>query len=224
MSALSKSTQFPLYKSEFCPVGGTLKRSFDIVFSAGVVLISTPILLILVLLIKLNSPGPGLYVHRRIGLNGREFGCLKLRTMHVDSDARLKDLLAHDPSAAREFDATAKLRSDPRIIPGIGRLLRQTSLDELPQFLNVLKGDMSVIGPRPVTRDELDRHYGTRTGDVLSARPGISGLWQVSGRSGLSYAERVRLDLEYVRGWRFTGDLSILLRTIGVVVLGKGAC
>ncbi len=149
---------------------------------------------IIFLLIKMNSPGPAFYVHRRIGCEGRQFGCIKFRTMHADSDARLRALLACDPTAAREYAAEAKLRNDPRIIAGIGTVLRKTSLDEVPQFFNVLKGDMSVIGPRPVTQEELDRHYGASAPDVLSARPGISGLWQVSGRSGLSYAERVRLD------------------------------
>ncbi len=179
---------------------------------------------IIFLLIKMNSPGPAFYVHRRIGCEGRQFGCIKFRTMHADSDARLRALLACDPTAAREYAAEAKLRNDPRIIAGIGTVLRKTSLDEVPQFFNVLKGDMSVIGPRPVTQEELDRHYGASAPDVLSARPGISGLWQVSGRSGLSYAERVRLDLDYVRDWGFMRDVAILLRTVVVVILGRGAC
>jgi exopolysaccharide production protein ExoY len=181
-------------------------------------------MLIIVLLIKMNSPGPAFYVHRRIGRDGREFGCIKFRTMHADSDARLSALLARDLSAALEYADRAKLGNDPRIIAGIGTVLRKTSLDEVPQFLNVLKGDMSVIGPRPVTQEELDRHYGASAPDVLSARPGISGLWQVSGRSGLSYAERVQLDLEYVRDWGFMRDVAILLRTVVVVILRRGAC
>jgi len=206
------------------PVGGTLKRGFDIGFSILAIAASAPLILIIFLLIKMNSSGPAFYVHRRIGRDGREFGCVKFRTMHADSDARLRDLLARDPTAARDYATRAKLGNDPRIIRGIGTVLRKTSLDEVPQFFNVLKGDMSVIGPRPVTKEELDRHYGASAPDVLRARPGISGLWQVSGRSGLSYAERVRLDLDYVRNWSFMRDVAILLRTVVVVILGRGAC
>jgi exopolysaccharide production protein ExoY len=206
------------------PVGGVLKRGFDIVVALNALVIAAPLMLVVFVLIRLTSPGPGFFVHRRIGHNGRDFGCIKFRTMHTDSDAKLAQLLSDDPAAARQFAAEAKLENDPRIVRGIGPLLRKTSLDELPQFLNVLKGDMSIIGPRPVTRQELDQHYGSQAADVLTARPGISGLWQVSGRSGVSYAERVRLDLEYVRGWDFRGDISILWRTIAVVLLGRGAC
>jgi exopolysaccharide production protein ExoY len=203
------------------PVGGVLKRGFDIVVALNALVIAAPLMLVVFVLIRLTSPGPGFFVHRRIGHNGRDFGCIKFRTMAMDADAVLNALLVRDPGAASEFAATAKLRDDPRIVPGIGRLLRRTSLDELPQFFNVLKGDMSLIGPRPVTRQEIERHYAGRARDVLNARPGMSGLWQVSGRNGLSYAERVRLDLEYVRDWGFRTDVSILLRTVRVVLLGR---
>jgi exopolysaccharide production protein ExoY len=205
------------------PIGGLLKRGFDIIVSLNAIILSAPVMLIVYLFVRLCSPGPGFYVHRRIGHNGREFGCIKFRTMYVDSDARLARLLRDDPVAAQDFAQQAKLRNDPRVIAGIGALLRRTSLDELPQFFNVLKGDMSVVGPRPVTRCELDKHYGTHAADVLAARPGISGLWQVSGRNAVSYADRVRLDLEYVQAWRFVDDLMILARTVAVVVGGKGA-
>jgi exopolysaccharide production protein ExoY len=205
------------------PIGGILKRGFDIFIAINAIILSAPLMLLVYLLIRLCSPGPGFYVHRRVGHNGRDFGCIKFRTMYPDSDARLAQLLRNDPVALREYAEGAKLRHDPRIIAGIGAVLRRASLDELPQFFNVLKGDMSVIGPRPVTRRELDQHYGAHAADVLSARPGISGLWQVSGRNAVSYAERVRLDLEYVRGWAFRADISILLRTVSVVVLGRGA-
>lgn len=216
--------EFSSENTDSYPIGGGLKRSFDLLVAATSLFLTAPLICVTYILIKLSSPGPAFYIHRRIGLNGREFGCIKFRTMYCDSDARLVDLLQRDPEAAREFAAKAKLARDPRIIAGVGALLRKTSLDEVPQFLNVLRGEMSVIGPRPVTAEELTRHYGPRARDVLRARPGISGLWQVSGRSDLSYDERVRLDLRYVRDWRFMGDLVILLRTFGVVLRGRGAC
>ena len=224
MMILPKNTSVFHFESRTYAVGGWPKRTFDICFSLLALIVSAPLMIIIYSLIKITSSGPGFYVHRRIGHLGREFGCIKFRTMVMDADAVLNALLVRDPAVAREFAATAKLRDDPRIVPGIGRLLRRTSLDELPQFFNVLRGDMSLIGPRPVSRDELDCHYGPRARDVLGARPGISGLWQVSGRSGLGYAERVRLDLEYVRDWHFARDVAILGRTVFVVVLGKGAC
>jgi exopolysaccharide production protein ExoY len=223
MMILPKNTRYFLFESGDYAVGGWPKRAFDICFSLLALIFTTPLMIIIYSLIKITSPGPGLYVHRRIGHLGREFGCIKFRTMAMDADAVLNALLVRDPGAASEFAATAKLRDDPRIVPGIGRLLRRTSLDELPQFFNVLKGDMSLIGPRPVTHQEIERHYAGRARDVLNARPGMSGLWQVSGRNGLSYAERVRLDLEYVRDWGFRTDVSILLRTVRVVLLGKGS-
>lgn len=205
------------------PIGGLLKRSFDFVFATGVLLMIAPVLLIIGLLIKLRSPGPALFVHDRIGQNGQRFGCLKFRTMHPNSDAQLAALLARDPQAALDYSKDHKLKNDPRVIPKLGHFLRASSLDELPQFINVLKGEMSVIGPRPVTREELETHYGACAADVLRARPGISGLWQVSGRSSLSYDDRVRLDMTYVRDWRFAEDMKILLRTCGVVIGRKGA-
>lgn len=205
------------------PIGGLSKRMLDLSLASLAVIAFAPLMIITAVLIGISSPGPVFYIHRRIGFNGREFGCIKFRTMKRGSDAILASLLNADPVAAREYAATAKLRRDPRIIPGIGALLRKTSLDEIPQFFNVLKGEMSLVGPRPVTREELDRHYGGHAREVLRARPGISGLWQVSGRSGLSYADRVRLDLDYVRGWCARSDAAILLRTVLVVLRGKGA-
>lgn len=205
------------------PLGGALKRCFDVIFALAVLVTVAPLMLALGALVKLTSRGPAIYVHPRVGHGGKTFSCLKFRTMYADSDARLSDLLRHDPEAAGRYAQTRKLKHDPRVIPGIGCFLRKTSLDELPQFINVLRGDMSVIGPRPVTRDELDTHYGSRSAEVLRARPGISGLWQVSGRSSLTYETRVRLDMDYVRGWRFTWDMAILLHTVGVVLWRKGA-
>ncbi len=217
------TSRFSRFSSDAYTIGGATKRLFDVTFATLAIVVLAPLILVLTGLIKSSSTGPALYCHRRVGLNGREFGCLKFRTMHVDGDAILAKFLSQNPDAAREYAETAKLRKDPRVIRGIGTLLRKTSLDELPQFYNVLVGQMSVIGPRPVTRAEMDRFYGPRAHVVLAARPGISGLWQVSGRSGLSYADRVRLDLFYVRHWGFLNDMRILARTIVVVLFGRGA-
>jgi exopolysaccharide production protein ExoY len=211
------------YKTARYALGGPLKRGVDIVVSILALVAFTPLIILTICLIHARSAGPAFFIHKRVGQNGREFGCVKFRTMHVGSERRLSALLQADPEAAREFAATAKLRNDPRVIAGIGALLRKSSFDEVPQFWNVLKGEMSLVGPRPVTREELDRYYGPHAAEVLRARPGISGLWQVSGRSGLSYEDRVRLDLDYVRDWRLMRDLSILARTVVVVVYGTGA-
>lgn len=202
-------------KSRFV-TGGIAKRGFDIVFSLVALLAFLPLMLLIAVGLKAISPGPLLFGHERVGHNGRKFRCLKFRTMVVNADKRLQQLLETDPDAAAEFAETRKLRKDPRIVPVIGAWLRKLSLDELPQFVNVLVGDMSVVGPRPVTEDEILDHYGTNH-DYMDARPGITGLWQVSGRNDVGYAQRVELDAIYVRNWKFRTDLLIILRTIAVV-------
>ncbi|MEA5400674.1 sugar transferase [Synechococcus sp. BA-124 BA4] len=193
-----------------------LKRSGDIVFSLAVLALGSPLLLLLAVLVKLSSPGPVFYVQRRIGRGYKGFGCIKFRTMRKDADRILKTLLEQSPELKAEFKKDFKLKADPRITP-IGGFLRRSSLDELPQFINVLKGQMSVVGPRPIVWDELDR-YGRQMDEVLAVRPGLTGLWQVSGRNNLSYDARVRLDVSYVRRRTVLLDLAIILRTVGVIL------
>ena len=197
--------------------GRFIKRAGDILFSLLVLALGAPLLLLLALLVKLSSQGSILYSQRRIGRGYKGFGCLKFRTMRKDADRVLHAVLAADPALRAEFERDHKLRNDPRITP-LGKLLRRSSLDELPQFINVLKGQMSVVGPRPIVWEEL-RRYGDAMDEVLAVRPGLTGLWQVSGRNNLSYGKRVRLDLHYVRHRSFWMDLRIILRTIGVILL-----
>ena len=157
--------------------------------------IASPLFIFLAFLVKLSSAGPIFYIQERVGLNYRRFGCIKFRTMYAEADDLLSTLLARSPSLKMEFERDYKLKKDPRVTP-IGKFLRRSSLDELPQFINVLKGEMSIVGPRPIIDKELQR-YGEFMDDVASVRPGLTGLWQVSGRNNLSYNERVKLDLKY---------------------------
>ena len=203
--------------------GRGLKRTGDIVFSLAVLGLGSPVLLVLAALVKLSSPGPVFYVQRRVGRGYQRFGCIKFRTMRPDADAVLAKVLAEDSTLRSEFERDFKLQRDPRITP-VGRFLRRSSLDELPQFLNVLRGEMSVVGPRPIVDQELSR-YGDYMDEVASVRPGLTGLWQVSGRNNLSYKKRVKLDLAYARGRSFNLDLAIILRTFGVLLrpMDRGA-
>lgn len=209
------------YTAPPMPVGGTLKRIFD----GGLVLLTGPVVLPLVLAIaiaiKLTSRGPVLFAHERVGFRGRTFRCLKFRTMVTESEDVLARHLADNPSARYEWETSRKLQNDPRVTR-VGRILRALSLDELPQLLNVLRGEMSLVGPRPVVRDELAR-YRTSVFYYVSARPGLTGLWQVSGRNDVSYDYRVQLDRSYVSSWSFLSDLRILLRTIPAVVAARGS-
>jgi lipopolysaccharide/colanic/teichoic acid biosynthesis glycosyltransferase len=197
------------------------KRSLDIIGAGiGLVLLS-PFFLIVALLVRADG-GPAFFAHQRVGRGGKLFGCLKFRSMVVDSQSRLEALLANDPAARAEWEATRKLKNDPRITP-IGRFLRSTSLDELPQLINVLRGEMSLVGPRPVQEAEIDRYYGASAAHYMAVRPGITGLWQVSGRSETSYESRVALDVAYVSRPSLLADLSILLRTPVAVLSRRGA-
>ena len=198
-------------------LGRVIKRFGDVVFSLAVISLGAPIFILLAVLVKLSSPGPIFYVQQRVGRDYRHFGCIKFRTMRADADDVLSNLLVNSASMRAEFERDFKLRKDPRITP-IGRFLRRSSLDELPQFLNVLRGEMSVVGPRPIVDKELER-YGQFMDEIAAVRPGLTGLWQVSGRNNLSYAQRVRLDLAYARGRSFVLDLAIILRTFGVLLL-----
>jgi lipopolysaccharide/colanic/teichoic acid biosynthesis glycosyltransferase len=195
------------------------KRLFDICFASTVLLTCLPLYTILALSIAATSDGPVFYSQERVGRNGRRFNCIKFRTMVVDADAVLANLMATSPDLREEYSDTFKLKQDPRITR-IGKFLRVTSLDEFPQFWNVLKGDMSVVGPRPLVEEELPR-YGTAIYGVLRVRPGITGLWQVSGRNDIPYDDRIQIDLWYSRYRTFFLDLWIIVRTLGVVLFPK---
>ena len=199
------------------------KRYFDVIFSTLAILISLPLTLIIALLVKLEDGGPVFYGHRRITCMGKEFKCLKFRTMCVHAERKLHKILREDPKAREEWNKTFKLKKDPRVT-GIGRLLRKTSLDELPQFINVLKGEMSVVGARPVVHYELQNFYKENAGLYCSMKPGITGLWQVWKRSDTEdYSERVRLDTWYVLNHSIWLDLKIILKTVLCMINGKGA-
>lgn len=195
------------------------KRLFDIVFSLAVLIFFSPVYLLLALLIAVSSSGPIFYVQERVGKNYRRFECIKFRTMVVNADDLLMEMIETSPQLRQEFEDNFKLKYDPRIT-WIGHFLRVTSLDEFPQFWNVLMGDMSVVGPRPLVVEELPR-YGSHIDRVLTIRPGITGLWQVSGRNDIPYPQRVRMDLYYANARNFWMDLWIVVKTIGVVVFPK---
>jgi lipopolysaccharide/colanic/teichoic acid biosynthesis glycosyltransferase len=192
-----------------------IKRAFDIAFALTVLILGSPLYLAIALIVKFSSPGPVFYSSSRIGRNGREFGCWKFRTMVADADERLARLLESCPDSRREFENTFKLRDDPRIIPA-GRLLRKTSLDELPQFWNVLKGDMSIVGPRPPLLVERPA-YGDSLEEVTSIRPGLTGLWQVSGRNHLPFESRIGFAKEYIENWTLRRDVGLVVKTVVVI-------
>lgn len=199
-----------------------LKRIFDIVFSIIVIMFLFPFFLLIALIIRATSPGPAIYYQNRIGRGGKHFKCYKFRTMLPDADARLDEILASHPDIKREWDTNHKLKNDPRIT-SIGRFLRQTSLDELPQFWNVLKGDLSVVGPRPVVEEELTKHFGDKANIILTIRPGITGIWQVSGRSDTTYAKRIALDEHYIKTRSLLLDCKIIVITIYTLFSKNGA-
>jgi exopolysaccharide production protein ExoY len=198
-----------------------LKRLLDIVIVCSFLPCLLPMLLLVAVIVRISSPGPILYRQRRIGRFGRDFELWKFRSMFVNSDEILQHHLLANDEAAREWRQSRKLKIDPRVTR-LGSLLRRTSLDELPQFLNVLAGDMSLVGPRPIVSAEKSQ-YRDAYFFYTSARPGLTGLWQVSGRSDLSYRQRVALDEAYIRGWNLALDLQILWRTARVVWQSKGA-
>jgi exopolysaccharide production protein ExoY len=200
---------------------GAIKRLLDFSAALAGLIVFSPILLTAGLLIWSHDGGSILYGHKRVGRKGRLFRCWKLRSMVRHGDEVLAAYLAANPDAEREWRETRKLADDPRVTK-IGRFIRKTSIDELPQLWNVLVGDMSLIGPRPITREELDR-YGKDRRYYLLVRPGITGLWQVSGRSNISYEERVQLDMHYVRNWSLWLDLQLLWQTVPAVLRGTGA-
>jgi exopolysaccharide production protein ExoY len=190
--------------------------------AAVLLLLLSPIMAFLAVVIWRTDGAPILFGHYRVGQRGRLFRCLKFRSMYLNSQEMLAEILRTDPVAREEWNRDHKLSNDPRITP-IGRFLRRTSLDELPQLFNVLRGEMSLVGPRPITVSELTR-YGHVRWHYLSVRPGMTGLWQVSGRNNTSYAERVALDARYVEDRSLWLDMSIMVKTVKVVVAREGAC
>ena len=198
------------------PVGGILKRAIDVLGSLLLLVLLAPLLLCTLVLVKLFVGGSVIFAHRRIGVGGRRFICYKFRTMVTDGDAVLDRYLAANPDAAEEWERTRKLRDDPRVC-SVAKILRKSSLDELPQLFNVLRGDMSLVGPRPIVDDEV-RNYGAYFEECFQARPGLSGIWQVSGRNCVSYQRRVALDRYYARRWSIWLDMRIMLKTIATVL------
>ncbi len=198
-----------------------VKRVMDLAMAVPVLVLVSPLLMTIYALLKIFDPGPALFTQQRIGRDGRAFVVYKFRTMRVDAAERLQHLLANDRKAAAEWAEFQKLRNDPRVTL-LGRILRKSSLDELPQLLNIMRGEMSVIGPRPVTAAEMQR-YGADLRYYTAVRPGVLGLWQVRGRNLLTYPQRVAFDVQYVQTWSIWQDIKIILMAVPVVLLGRGA-
>lgn len=214
----------PLVSSDLALIDGAnaaVKRAIDLLGAAAALLLFGPLLLLVALAVRLESSGPAIFSQLRLGLGGKPFRVLKFRSMFTDAEARLASLLAADPARRAEYEKYAKLSDDPRITR-VGAFLRRTSLDEFPQFLNVLAGEMSLVGPRPYLLSEKEKmaEFG---GTILLVKPGVTGLWQIRGRNDLTFRERVRLEAFYVRRWSLGLDLWILLSTLPVVLFRKGA-
>lgn len=197
-----------------------LTRTIDVTIALAAVLLLLPLLVLLIVTLKLTSRGPILFAHPRIGKGGQVFPCYKFRSMVVNSSEVLERHLAECPQARAEWQRDHKLRNDPRVTP-IGRLLRRTSLDEVPQIFNVLRGEMSLVGPRPIVAGEIFR-YRQYIFDYMSVKPGITGLWQISGRNNTTYRRRVALDTAYARSRNVAFDIAIMARTVPAVLLGSG--
>jgi lipopolysaccharide/colanic/teichoic acid biosynthesis glycosyltransferase len=215
-TAVKSSTQKSILQSKSKDL---VKRIFDIVFSLSVLGLCAPIYLVLAIVIACTSSGSIFYIQERVGKNHRHFGCIKFRTMIPHADRLLHEMMAESEDLRQEFSENFKLKQDPRITK-IGRFLRTTNLDEFPQFINVLKGEMSVVGPRPLVPEEIER-YGIAIDRVLSIRPGITGLWQVSGRNDIPYAQRIRIDVNYVKRRNFWLDLRIVFKTVLLTIIPK---
>ena len=204
-----------------CPMDRWTKKIFECVISFFAVITLFPLFLVLAVLVKCSSRGPIIYRARRLGVNGKPIEVWKFRTMYEDADQRLNSLLAENPELKKEWNDNFKLKKDPRITP-LGKILRKTSLDELPQFVNVLRGEMAVIGPRPIVEEEI-AYYGDNYEIFARVKPGITGIWQVSGRSETTYERRVELDMYYINNWSIWLDYFIFLKTIKEVLICHGA-
>ena len=200
------------FKKDFYKI---IKTIFDLFFALIFLVVSSPIFISIALLVKLSSRGPIFFLQKRVGKNKKTFNCIKFRTMHPEAEDILENLIINNEALRKEFEETHKLKNDPRIT-NIGKFLRKTSLDEIPQFLNVIKMEMSIVGPRPIVKKEILK-YGKSYKKVISIKPGITGLWQVSGRNNLSYKRRVTLDCLYVDNMSPIIDLRIIIRTFGVI-------
>lgn len=218
---LAGSPFYDANTSESAVVGGYVKRIFDVVAAVVGLLLLAPLFVMMALLVKSSDGGPIFYGHTRVGRGGKIFKCLKFRTMRTDAQTVLESYLIDNPAASTEWNATRKLQCDPRIT-NVGLVMRKLSLDELPQLINIIFGEMSIVGPRPIVFEELE-YYGTSAAFYLRSRPGLTGVWQISGRSDISYDKRVAFDKGYVENWSFIGDVAIILKTIPAVYAGKGA-
>lgn len=196
-------------------------RVLDVLGSLALLVVFGPLMVLIALTIIITDPGPAIFKQKRVGRNGKLFNCYKFRTMAIDAEARLEQVLAADPQAQAEWERDQKLRNDPRIV-GFGQFLRKSSLDELPQLWNVLKGDMSMVGPRPIVPDEATR-YGKYLAFYCAVKPGITGLWQISGRNDVSYRRRVAFDVVYARKSKVADNIKILAMTLPSVITSKGS-
>jgi lipopolysaccharide/colanic/teichoic acid biosynthesis glycosyltransferase len=217
----SNSLQPQFIRSLSLDFHSAVKRAIDLLGATLLLLLFSPLLVILGFLVKITSPGPVLYRQKRVGRLGQEFTLLKLRTMRSGSDEAFREFLQHSPALRLEYASIQKLENDPRLT-GLGRILRHFSLDELPQLWNILRGEMSLVGPRPFLPEQR-LIYGPGLWSYYQMRPGLTGLWQVSGRNRLSFRERARCDFIYLQSWSIGLDLLILLNTPWVVISGKGA-
>lgn len=229
MNELSSHTSitapFQLDFDEKLIVHDWLKSAFDIVFSLVALIIGLPLFIIIAILVKISSPGPIFYCSLRIGRKGQLFKFWKFRSMHRDADQRLEVMLSSDPALRREWKKYFKLKNDPRLTT-IGRFLRKTSLDELPQFWNVLMRDLSIVGPRPYLPREAEvirKILGKEMELMFSVRPGLTGIWQTSGRSNLTFEQRVKLDVSYIDQRSFLFDVHLIAKTIPILLYPKGA-
>lgn len=198
------------------------KRVFDLSFSLLVLLFGFPVYLLIGICLFISSPGPIFYSHERVGRGAKKICCLKFRTMYPDADKKLENLLQSDPLLQYEWEKYYKLKNDPRVFP-FGKFLRKTSLDELPQFWNVIVGDLSVVGPRPCVREEVEKYFGVKAYKILSIRPGITGIWQTSGRNNLSWDNRLLLEEKYVDTRSFFLDLKLIFKTVIAIFRPQGA-
>lgn len=225
MKSATRSADTPLSPSHEMqlafPTGGAAKRAFDITIAMIALVMFLPLFLMIMALVKFTDGGSVFYGHKRVGHNGRYFKCLKFRTMVVNGDEVLRRHLHANPDAAEEWRQTRKLKDDPRVT-AVGTVLRKLSLDELPQLINILRGDMSIVGPRPVVDEELTL-YDNFAVYYLRTRPGLTGLWQISGRNDVSYESRIAFDTHYVQNWSLMQDMAIIVKTIPAVCMSRGS-